>query len=330
MECRTFWRYRDGALASLPLRDAGRKDASRLFAPGRLDRALGGRERRAIRRVVARAHGDRRRRSPRGPRGVCVRRVQPRLRRRALRDPDRRRADPRLVRRDALLPRRARDSLLALSPRGDARGADALDRGRSPERRFRPAFRRAARRARRSGRHLRSFLGGSRHSAPARATGPSAPASNSRAGGTVPLTVEVEGLGPDWDRSYSPAGAGAAARAGSFPRPPTSSPPRDSRAHGPTRADKSGSSRPKASRPIVSGPERPRGRSSSTARLRRSTRCCFRPASPRAAPGGSSSRAGTASISSPSPARASRPRPPCRTDGERETLRRLGARINAP
>ena len=218
-------------------------------------------------------------------------------------------------------------------PRGDARGADARDRGRPPAAASSPCVspgRAASSSLRSTPTLVRSEA--SRHSARARATGPSrarvrlARRRNACRSRSWSKASGRTGTGP----TRRP-GRGAAARARSFPRPPTSSPSKDLAGTGPTRADKTGSIAAEGA-PPVSAPRRRRALDARPRRrgCRRSTRCCSRPASPRAAPGGSSCRARTAR---PRPRRLlgrAAPRRPAAPTAQRETLRRLGARINAP
>ena len=149
------------------------------------------------------------------------------------------------------------------------------------------------------------------------------------AGGTVPLTVVVEGLGPDWDRSYSPAGAWRGGARQVYPRAADELAAQDLTG---TWSDPRGEVR----RFAIEG-EPPYRLRSGDAAWTVSLDGALAPFDAVLLPAGTSGRAlglvlqGTNRIDLvPVVCPGEPPRPPCRADGERESLRRLGARINAP
>ena len=328
MECRTFWRYRDGALTSLPLRDAAGKTVPACSRPAgwtsRWEAASGGRSAAWLRERTETAAG--------GP--LEVREAYAfagfSLDFDAARSATRIAGVPIPAWYAATLYSRAALEILysrfrlegmraepTLSIEADRRsGVFALrfagPRGElvAPVDTYARSSEGATLGARAGDRTVRARVQFAR-------------------GGTVPLTVVVEGLGPDWDRSYSPAGAWRGGARRVFPERR-----RRARRSGTlgrmvrSRADKSGSSRSKASRPTVSGPETPRGRVELDGAIA--------PFDALLLPAGQSAGRAWGLVLQganridlvPVACSGEPPRPPCRTDGERETLRRLGARIN--
>ena len=206
MECRTFWRYRDGALASLPLRDAAGKTVPACSLPAgwtaRWEAASGGRSAAWLRERTETAAG--------GP--LEVREAYAfagfSLDFDAARSATRIAGVPIPAWYAATLYSRAALEILysrfrlegmraepTLSIEADRRsGVFALrfagPRGElvAPVDTYALSSEGATLGARAGDRTVRARVQFAR-------------------GGTVPLTVVVEGLGPDWDRSYSPAGA---------------------------------------------------------------------------------------------------------------------------
>ncbi len=329
MECRTFWRYRDGALASLPLLDAAGKTVPACSLPAgwtaRWEAASGGRSAAWLRERTETAAG--------GP--LEVREAYAfagfSLDFDAARSATRIAGVPIPAWYAATLYSRAALEILysrfrlegmraepTLSIEADRRsGVFALrfagPRGElvAPVDTYALSSEGATLGARAGDRTVRARVQFAR-------------------GGTVPLTVVVEGLGPDWDRSYSPAGAWRGGARRVFPEAAD-----ELAAQGLSGAwsDARGQVRQ-----FATEGEPPYRLRSGEAAWTLELDGAIAPFDALLLPAGQSAgrawglvlQGGNRIDLVPVACSGEPPRPPCRTDGERETLRRLGARINAP
>ena len=329
MDCRTFWRYRDGALGSLALRDAAGQTLPACAAPGgwssRWEAASGGRSAAWVReRTETVAGGPFEVREAYAFAGFSL-------------DFDAERSATRIG--GVPIPAWYAATLYSRSALEILYSRFRLEAMRSePTLAIEADRRRGVFALRFDGPHgalvapVDSYAVSSEGATLGARAGDRTARARVRfaAGGTVPLTVTVEGLGPDWDRTYSPAGAWRGGAREVFM----------------SAADEL------ASQDLAGAWSNPRGEIRQFAvegeppyRLRSGDAVWTVNLDGAAAPfdalllpaGQPAGRAwgivlqgGNRIDRVPAVCSGAPPGPPCRAEGERETLRRVGARINAP
>ncbi len=329
MECRTFWRYRDGALTSLPLKDAAGQNVPACAAPAgwtsHWEAASGGRSAAWVRERTETAAG--------GP----LQFVEAYAFAGFSLDFDSERSATRIAGVPipawyaATFYSRAALEILYSRFRLEAMRAEPTLRIDADRRRGVFALRFAGPRG-----ELVAPIDSYAVSAEGAALGARVEDRTVRAlvrfaaGATVPLAIAVEGLGPDWDRSYSPAGTWRGGARRVFPSAADELAAQDLAG---AWSDAGG----KFHQFAIEGepPYRLRsGDSSWTVVLDGAVAPFDALLLPAGKPAGRAwglvLEGGNRIDRVPVACSGEPPNPPCRAEGERETLRRLGARINVP
>jgi len=329
MECRTFWRYRDGALGSLELRDAAGKNLPACAPPSgwtsRWEAASGGRSAAWVReRAETAADGPFEVREAYAFAGFSL-------------DFDAERSSTRIsgvpipAWYAATLYSRAALEILYSRFRLETMRSEPTLAIEADRRRGVFALRFAGPRG-----ELVAPVDSYAVSSEGATLGARAGDRTARArvrfaaGGNVPLTVTVEGLGPDWDRSYSPAGAWRGGAREVFANAADELATQDLAG---VWSDPRGEIR----QFVIEGEPPYRLRSGDavwTVNLEGAVApfdALLLPSSPPAGRAWGLVLQGANRIDRvPAVCSGVPTGPPCRADGNRETLRRVGARINAP